>query len=790
MKRRTLSMAGAALFLSAFTACTEDVETTASNELREIIATAENFIPETESRAFSLVNNQVEFSWADGDTIGIFPNEGAQAYFPILVGSEDSNSAGFTGGGWALKASSTYAAYYPFIGDFYMKQAEIPVSYVGQKQSGNASMTHLSAYDYMAASASTPNNGRVNFQFKHLGAFVQLQITMPQGGTLSSVTLSADEAVFATEGIVDLTVTTPTIKAVTKSKTLPLDVENVTTTAENPVATLYLMLPPVDMTGKALSAIVKQSNGSSETITLQSKNFEVGKAYGLSGSIKDPNGGATAGDGTYKDGVVSVDVAGNMKKLLGSDYLNITSLKVVGPINGDDIYYLRKMLGASSFSEADWGKLTTLDLSEATIVEGGEWYYSYSSSKQYYTSNNVIGDYMFKGCANLKNIVLPNSVTSIGKDAFYWCNALTSVIIGSGVTSIGDQAFYNCDALTSITISDSFISIGEKAFYDCDALKEATILGGSIGNQAFRDCSTLTSATIGNSVTLIGSNAFQDCKTLVSVTIIGNGATSIGSNAFFNCDALTSITIGDGVASIDKNAFSSCVSLTSVTISDLSAWCNINFGDGISNPLSHEAKLYLNDKLLTELIIPEDVTKIKDIAFRGCSSIEKVIISDNVTSIGSNAFYDCDALTSIVIPDNITSIGYAAFYDCDALTSVTIGNGVTKIDSSAFYDCDALTSVIMGNGVPWIGKYAFYNCNALTSVSIGSSVTSINDYAFYNCNALSEFYCYATTPPSLGYYDVFNNIKDSATLYVPARCGVTYKSKSGWSKFSNIIEMD
>ena len=91
-------------------------------------------------------------------------------------------------------------------------------------------MAHLNPFDYMTASASTPTSGRVNFNFKHLGAFVQLKITMPQGGTLSSVTLSADEAVFVTEGVVDLTAKTPAIQSVTKSKTLTLDVEGVTTT--------------------------------------------------------------------------------------------------------------------------------------------------------------------------------------------------------------------------------------------------------------------------------------------------------------------------------------------------------------------------------------------------------------------------------------------------------------------------------------------------------------------------------------------------------------------------------
>ena len=447
MKRTNILLAGAVMCLSTFMACTNESDEMQSDELREIVATADHFVPEADSRAFSFVNNSVEFAWADGDTIGIFPNTGAQAYFPILSSSAGTNTASFTGGGWALKSSSTYAAYYPFIGDFYMSQKEIPVNYEGQKQTGNASMVHLSAYDFMAASGSTPSSGKVNFQFAHLGAFVQLKITMPQGGTLSSVTLSADQAVFTTEGTIDLTAATPAIKSVTKSKTLTLEVENVTTTAENNVATLYMMLAPVDFTKRTLSAIVKTSDGKSETITLTGKNFEAGKAYGVTGSMKDPNGGVTAGSGTYKDGVVSVDVAGNMKKLLGSDYLNITELKVVGPINGDDIYYLRKMLGGSNFSKADWGKLTTLDLSEAMIVEGGEWYYEYSSygeKEYYYTLNNEIGDYMFYKCANLENIVLPNSVISIGSFAFYDCYDLTSVEIGNGVTSIGLLAFDGC----------------------------------------------------------------------------------------------------------------------------------------------------------------------------------------------------------------------------------------------------------------------------------------------------------------------------------------------------------
>ena len=315
----------------------------------------------------------------------------------------------------------------------------------------------------------------------------------------------------------------------------------------------------------------------------------------------------------YADGVVTVATAGTMKTLLGNDYLSITSLKIIGYINGDDVYYLRKMLGGIEFSEANWGKLTSLDLSEATIMEGGEWYYK----SGLYTSNNVIGDFMFCKCGNLQNIVLPQNVTSIGNNAFEGCTS-TSINIPESVTYIGDYAFQNCIALASVTIYS-------------------------------------------------------------------------------------------GITSIGGNAFSGCETLTSVTISDLSAWFKIYFRNAAASPLCYGAKLYLNDQLLTELTIPENITEIKDYAFYGCSSIEKVIISDNVTSIGKNVFSCCDALSSVTIGNGVTSISEAVFQGCRALTSIVIPDNVTSIGKNAFQNCDALTSIIIPDNVTSIGSGAFYN---------------------------------------------------------------------------------
>lgn len=765
------------MFLSAFAACTDESATISSGELKEIVVNADHFVSETDSRAFYLSGNSVEFKWADGDTIGIFPNEGAQAYFPILTTDEASSSASFTGGGWALKPSSTYAAYYPFIGKFYINKNEVPISYVGQKQTDNSSMEHLSAYDFMAASASTPQSGLVNFQLKHLGSFVQLKITMPQGGTLSSVTLSADEALFVTKGTMDVMATAPTIKAVETSKTLTLDVENVTTTAENPVATLYMMLAPVDFTGKTLSAIVKTSDGRSETITLTNKNFEAGKAYAVSGAMKDPNGGVTAGDGTYKNGVVSIDVAGNMKKLLGSDYLNITELKVVGPINGDDIYYLRKMLGGSNFSEADWGKLTTLDLSEATIVEGGGWYYSQSSFPDYYgdiyTSNNTIGGFMFCECYNLEKIILPDNVTSIEGYAFYYSEKLSSVTIGKNVTSIKSEAFYECLSLSSINIPDNVVSIGARAFFN-SGITSAIIGNGviSIENSAFYGCKNLITVKIGNSVETIGDNVFEECEKLQDI-IIPNNVYSIGQLCFSKCKSLKSIKIGTSLKEIGAGTFNLC-SLESVYITDLKTWCVIDFktaygvGYSYSNPL-YNSNLFLNEELITDLILPEGM------------------------SISEGAFYGCKSLVNVTA-DKIESIGSSAFAMCNALSTINVcGNGNATIDSSAFGLCQSLISVNIGDGVTSIGPYVFSGCEKLSVISIGKNVKSIAEGAFES-TSISKFCSYVTTPPSIKYYtsaDSFSDaIMENAVLYVPVRCGSEYKLSPWGNVFTNIVEMD
>ena len=173
----------------------------------------------------------------------------------------------------------------------------------------------------------------------------------------------------------------------------------------------------------------------------------------------------------------------------------------------------------------------------------------------------------FKNCNNIRNISIPDSVTSIGDYAFYNCSGLTSITIPNSVTSIGERAFAGCSGLTSITIPNSVTSIGERAFSGCSGLTSIIIPDSvtSIGDGAFANCSKLTSITIPDGVTSIGERAFLYCSSLTSVTI-PNSVKSLGSYAFANCSKLTSITIPDGVTSIGERAFSQCDNLVTVTI--------------------------------------------------------------------------------------------------------------------------------------------------------------------------------------------------------------------------------
>lgn len=366
-----------------------------------------------------------------------------------------------------------------------------------------------------------------------------------------------------------------------------------------------------------------------------------------------------------------------------------------------------------------------------------------------------IGECAFYNCGDISTIQIPASVTSIGDFAFYFCDILTGVYItdltawcninfnneSSNPLFCAGNLYINNELATNIVIPDNVTSISDYAFYNCKSMTDIIIPASvtSIGRHTFHNTTYYeNSDNWENDVFYIGDYLLYAKNTVSGECKIREGTRIISNNAFYNCDDMTSVIIPDSITDIGKDAFYGSGNITGVYITDITAWCNITFNNSYSNPLHYAKKLYINNKSVLNITIPDGITTIKDYTFYNCSNLLFVTIPESVTSIGESAFHGCSSLTKITIPGNVATIGDSAFYECSGLKELNILNGVTSIDSYAFAFCSQLTSVTIPDSVTSIGSNAFRLCKKLTNITIPDSVTSIGSYAFYMCNSLES----------------------------------------------------
>ncbi len=340
----------------------------------------------------------------------------------------------------------------------------------------------------------------------------------------------------------------------------------------------------------------------------------------------------------------------------------------------------------------------------------------------------------------LKEISLPDSISSIGEKAFLQAEALTSLNL-SGAESIPKEALMGCLSLKTVTLSGRLRSIGESAFYGCTSLLCLDLRSvETIGNHAFSE-SAIERVTLGRALRSVGDEAFLGCESLSRVEAEAgeaSGTLTLGRDVFRYCYRLTSVAFPEGLLTIPDNLFSfedEYIRRPGESLDDelSSVLVSVTLPSSVTS--IGEKAFYLCRKLsLTSL--PSNLREVKNSAFAGCNKVALSLLPDGLCEIGYYAFNGC-ALTFTTLPSAMKEIPSRAFSNCHTLESVTLPSGVKVIEAGAFSGCSALSTVILPDGLTTIGDSAFESCAALTTLSMPDSVSTIGRAAFSGCTALT-----------------------------------------------------
>jgi len=329
---------------------------------------------------------------------------------------------------------------------------------------------------------------------------------------------------------------------------------------------------------------------------------------------------------------------------------------------GDDLTYVLDDNGTMTIS----GTGTILDL------DGGGTAFRQSIKKiEINAPITRIENFTFNTC-DIQEIIIPETVTSIGENAFYLCDRLQKIFLYDNIKSIEEEAFLGCSNLREIFYAGSknqwsSVNIGISNdrfehipvtynsnisdFYKTTSLvsyeysdvktgnsivEQGTLEGNT--NWILYDNGTLVIGGYGEMERFYSGSSkapWHSLKSQIKSVIINEGITNISSASFFECSNLEKIVIPNSIAEVENDAFEECVNLKKVYYEgDLESWLHIDFSFGsVSSPTSYGAELYVAGKLIKDVVIPSSIIEIKNDTFYGCTSIETVKIPNNVYRI-------------------------------------------------------------------------------------------------------------------------------------------------------------
>lgn len=488
-----------------------------------------------------------------------------------------------------------------------------------------------------------------------------------------------------------------------------------------------------------------------------------------------------------KSKMVTLETAGTLKDKIGSnEKFCITHLKVSGPINTNDIQYLREMAGCyiNTYGSKYNASLHHLDLRDASYSGDGpmiEVYGPNGYKRHMYIQaqeNAVRTTHLFFCLDGLQTVILPNNEEEIGETMFGLCNNLKNIEM-SRVQTIRFDAFEGCSSLEALQLPYGITSLEDAVFADCSSLKEINIPSSvtTICDWAFENCRSLTSITIPDNVTSIGKSAFGGCSNLKSLYLPANIKT-IGDAAFNGCGSLTRINakMKDPVA-IGEDTFTGldydkCELLvpegSAEAYRQAAVWSNFNnitditvvvtdYAGSLKYMIEKNDKNYKNNIIRLKVIGPINIYDIECIReMAGCWLEEsgkktdgnlqyldlqeaKLVGSDigiNVYTKGSNQgetnTVEC---TAKIEPDG--NYFSNLFRKVSKLNTVIMPEYLTTTGRGTFMD-SPLSSITLPKNLTSIGNNAFNGCSGLRDISIPSGVTSIGKGAFKGCG-LKEF---------------------------------------------------
>lgn len=246
---------------------------------------------------------------------------------------------------------------------------------------------------------------------------------------------------------------------------------------------------------------------------------------------------------------------------------------------------------------------------------------------------------------------------------------MVNLVIPNSVKTLGKKAFYNCYNLKQITISDQVIEIPEYAF----AVANGELLRNNdwVTNKAYAGQYLINrSITLPKELEMIGNYGFQNNA---NMTLDGSGLPStlleIGKYAFSDCHSLDSVIIPSKVKSIGEYAFWACSEYEKAKTKGQGGydWYAMQETRGLqeldltqASSLESIGNYAFGLTPIRQCTLPEKVTTVPQGLFAYCMDLEKVICSDNTNEVKDDAFRDCASLVSITIPAKAT-VSYYAF---------------------------------------------------------------------------------------------------------------------------------